>query len=375
MSPYFCSENQDTDYYKLEITKTVFEITACLITVFTLIPLIRYDNWFFRIFEYPRLQKLAVALFITGCYIAIFSINSRREWIFLVVSFLMIAYLFYQVIPFTPFSVKQLLRSRYVDKENRVKLFIANVYQYNKRTDRCLKVIRDCDPDVIMLVETDKYWADKLEVLEKDYKHTVKIPLENTYGMVLYSRLELISSEIKFLVEKDIPSIQTQIKLVSGKTVRLFCVHPTPPVPQENPRSTERDKELLLVAEKVKKITDPVIVAGDLNDVAWSYTTDLFSKISGLLDPRKGRGFYNSFHARYFFLRFPLDHVFCSTDFTLVNIKRMPDIGSDHFPIFIELQYEERAKEKQEEPHADAGEKEVAEEKIHADTSGSRHQR
>lgn len=359
----------------MEIAKTVFEISGYLIIVFTLIPFIRNDNWFFRVFEYPRLQKLAAALFITGCYIAIFEVNDTREYLFLGFSTLIIAYLFYQILPFTPFTKTQLVRGRSVMKENRIKLFIANVYQYNKRTELCLKMLKKCDPDVIMLVETDAYWANKLEVLKEEYPYRVEYPLENTYGMMLYSRLKLIDSEVKFLVEDDIPSVHTQIELASGKVIRLYCVHPTPPVPQENPRSTERDKELLLVAEEVKNINEPVIVAGDLNDVAWSYTTDLFSKISGLLDPRKGRGFYNTFHARYFFLRFPLDHVFCSADFTLVRIERMPDIGSDHFPMFIELQYEKDAKLKQEEPKADAGEKEVAEEKVHADTHGSRHDR
>jgi endonuclease/exonuclease/phosphatase (EEP) superfamily protein YafD len=103
---------------------------------------------------------------------------------------------------------------------------------------------------------------------------------------------------------------------------------------------------------------------GDLNDVAWSYTTELFTKISGMLDPRIGRGFYNTFHAKMPFLRFPLDHVFCSTDFKLVKLSRLENFSSDHFPILISLQYEQRAKTQQEEPQADKDDIELAEEKL-----------
>ena len=154
----------------------------------------------------------------------------------------------------------------------------------------------------------------------------------------------------------------------SGNTFELYCVHPTPPVPGENDHSTERDKELLMVAKEVKESQKPSVVIGDLNDVAWSYTTDLFTKISELLDPRIGRGFYNTFHAKIPFLRFPLDHVFCSTDFKLVSLKRLENFSSDHFPIMISLQYERRAHLEQEEPEADQEDLELAEEKINKET-------
>jgi endonuclease/exonuclease/phosphatase (EEP) superfamily protein YafD len=201
-------------------------------------------------------------------------------------------------------------------------------------------------------------------LLEKEYPHTIFYPLNNTYGMLLYSRLELKKSKINFLVEPDIPSIFTKVVLKNGEEIDLYGLHPTPPVPGENLRSTERDAELLIVGKAVKKENRPVIVAGDLNDVAWSYTTKLFQKISGLLDPRIGRGLFNTFNAKYPLLRWPLDHVFHSRHFTVVQLKRLPYFGSDHFPIYIKLHYDPIASLVQEEPSADKGEQAEVEEKI-----------
>lgn len=103
--------------------------------------------------------------------------------------------------------------------------------------------------------------------------------------------------------------------------------------------STEKDRELLIVARRAKGSQLPVIVAGDLNDVAWSYTTEIFQKMSRLLDPRKGRGFHNTFPVQWPALRFPLDHVFCSRHFELRQLRRLKSIGSDHFPVFISFQF------------------------------------
>ncbi len=84
----------------------------------------------------------------------------------------------------------------------------------------------------------------------------------------------------------------------------------------------------------------PVIVLGDFNDVAWSSTTSLFRKVSRLLDPRIGRGFYNTFNAKNVLMRWPLDHLFISEEFRIKVLERADHIKSDHFPMYTELTFE-----------------------------------
>ena len=165
--------------------------------------------------------------------------------------------------------------------------------------------------------------------------------------MLLYSKLSLKNTAVKFLLEDYIPSIFCTVTLPSKKEVEIICVHPKPPRPDKRQDSTARDAELLIVAKYVQHQDEPIVVMGDFNDVAWSHTTRLFQRISGMLDPRRGRGFFNTFHADYPFLRYPLDHIFHSNHFAVASIERCEHIGSDHFPVYVALVLDEQYPEVQ----------------------------
>jgi endonuclease/exonuclease/phosphatase (EEP) superfamily protein YafD len=245
------------------------------------------------------------------------------------------------------------------DPRRLLSLVEANVLQTNRDAERLTRVVAEADPDVLLFVETDEWWRERLDqAFARTHPYALRCALPNTYGMLLYSRLPLERTSVDFLVQDDIPSMQALARLPGGARVWLNAVHPRPPAPGESDDSLARDAELLVVGARVRDAADradatPVVVFGDLNDVAWSHTTRLFQKTSRLLDPRKGRGMFSTFHANWPVLRWPLDHVFFSEHFRLVTMRRLGFTGSDHFPVHLVLSLEPVAAAEQEAPEAD----------------------
>ena len=314
-----------------------------LVALLTLVPLIKHDGWWVRGVEFPALQITVLSWGALPIYVTLFGWDSIWDRAALAVlcgcSLLQLA----RILPYTTLFPKQIQRARQMRPKDQLNMVVANVLTPNRQSQAVLAMVRRCQPDLFLAVETDDWWQAELESLLPDYPYMVKHPLDNLYGIVLFSRLELQNTRVRFLVEEAVPSIHGDVILGSGHRVALHCLHPAPPSPSENPTSAERDGELLLVAKTLDPAAGSVVVMGDLNDVPWSPSLRLFQKVSGLLDPRIGRGLFNTFHSGIPPLRWPLDHVFCSGDFTLVSFDRLGHVGSDHFPIQVVLQHTPRA--------------------------------
>lgn len=325
-----------------------------LVVLLTAVAFLRRKEWWIRIWDFPRLQLAVIGSVALGLLLLAPPFDGAARRAATAVVAIAVLYQASRIWRYTRLSPREVQRSALDDPARRLSIVIANVLEDNRDADTMLRVIRDADPDVVLCVETDAWWCERLDALRATHRHVVARPIHNTYGMMLLSRLPLEDVSVDFLVADDVPSIQATVVLGDGSRVWLNGVHPRPPAPGESEDSLQRDAELLQVGLRVKDAQRPVVVCGDLNDVAWSRTTRLFQQVSGLVDPRKGRGFYSTFHARYPGLRYPLDHVFHSADFRLVMLRTLPYVGSDHFPVHIVLSHEPQAEEEQEAPEADA---------------------
>ena len=350
------------------------QLLAGFVVFVTIWGWLNLDHWWVRAVEFPRIQILVLGATAWLGLLLSESLLSESQWqpkklaLFAALSG-SLGFQLRMVLPYTRLWKKEVQEAKVKgDTTHQLKIMVSNVLTPNNDTQKLVDLVEQQQPDILITLESDAKWEQALSVIEPDYPYTVKVPLDNLYGMHLYSKLELIDPKVKYLMIDDIPSIHSQLRLPSGRVIWLYCLHPMPPSPTEADKSTTRDAELLMVGQHIKNNNQTAILAGDLNDVAWSKTTRRFQRISGLLDPRIGRHFINTFHVKYPFLRWALDHIFHSACFTVVDIRRLSSIGSDHFPVLTTLQYEpeETYKQEQNAPTTDAEDIKEAQKKIKA---------
>lgn len=290
------------------------------------------NQWWVRIWDFPRFQ-IMVAIFITAALVSLID----ASWRLLFVSVLAIAggWQLYRIFPYTRLASPEVAFSESIDiaASGCFSVLSLNVFQDNRDYQRTINLVRKTNPDILLLLETDKAWQQAMEPVLSNYASRLDRPLGNTYGLIFATRLPMSDARIENIAEADTPSVTAT--LVAGSQFRLIGLHPRPPQPGQD--TEERDAEIAIAATRAAKTSHPVLAIGDFNDVAWSDTSQRFKRIGGYLDPRVGRGTFATFPANHPWLAWPLDHVFFTPEFVVRSMRVLDNVGSDHLPIFTEL--------------------------------------
>ena len=330
-----------------------------------LLPLIETDIWWIRYLDFMRLQ---VAIALVGLIAVYAMLGGARGGMGALVMLLALGGLVYQgyrLYPYAPVVSPMALQVSCPDEDS-LSVLVANVQASNRQGDAFLKIVRDADPDVLVVMETNAWWNEQLASLG-GYPHRHQYIPDGPayYGMHLMSRLTLSDTRTEFFFDSHTPTMRATVELPGGKRVALFGLHPRPPHQWSQP-STSRDGHLARVGLIARDEDEPVVVAGDFNATPWERATRLAMRLGGLLDPRVGRGLVPTYGARSWWMSWPLDQVLFQAGIGLQSFERLPSFGSDHYPVLARLCVEPSLRERQHAPDLREDDMEDAREAINA---------
>lgn len=323
--------------------------TSAVLGVFTLLPWVRSGWWVVRVCDFPRAQfgvACVVGVIVAGALLLL-GYRNIPVWcagaLFAICAAVQGGYVI-QFLPVWPKAVSTLGQH---ERGAGLRVLVANLDYENTQHDAVANWLDRDDVDMLVLVEVDENWMEELRGVRERFEHRIEAVRPEGLGIVLWSKLELSETTVEHLVSDDRPSLHGRARLRDGRTVAVHALHPTPPGLEDDDGdrhdSRVRDAELVLLAKRIasEPRTDRIVV-GDLNDAAWSHTTRLFLRLSGMLDPRRGRGMYSTYPASTPLLRYPIDHVFVSDGFRVVGLERERAPGSDHLAMFGDFAIVER---------------------------------
>ncbi|MBF0409776.1 MAG: endonuclease/exonuclease/phosphatase family protein [Candidatus Riflebacteria bacterium] len=216
-----------------------------------------------------------------------------------------------------------------------VKLAGINVHSSNKQHDLVLNYIASKKPDIAVFTEINDRWLENLKKLEAEYPYFIALPRPDNFGIAAYSRIRPQKLEIKYFSNGGLPSVLMTFEAGSG-TVTLLGTHPLPPRTSEY--TIGRNIQMNSIMDLFSGISSRKIVIGDLNTPPW---VDLFQKLlatGGFKDSSLGRGVHATWPVEAWWLfGIPIDHCLISHDLSVIDRAVGPDLGSDHFPVFVEL--------------------------------------
>lgn len=227
----------------------------------------------------------------------------------------------------------------------RLRVLVANVLVDNPDREALIRLIRRERPDVVGLIEVSRDWLAGLEPVRSEYPHRFEHPDdEEGRGLALWFRAPPVGVKpASPLLPGGNPAIHAVIDF-DGRPRQFWLIHNVSPF--ERPAILPIGGELDALAGRVKRDEGSTLVVGDLNCTDGSPHFGRFLRASGLLDSRLGFGRQPSWPA-WSWYRIAIDHAFLTPDLAVVDRRLGPAIGSDHFPVILEVAPAARSRTKE----------------------------
>jgi endonuclease/exonuclease/phosphatase (EEP) superfamily protein YafD len=213
-----------------------------------------------------------------------------------------------------------------------------NLLSTNENYGEVIEYIESVDADLVFLHEASRPWEVALEAADLDYE-VLRARSDNLiFGTVILARDEVEAVSHGF-AEAQPRAVALDYQPDGWPVpIQVLSSHTLAPTTEE--RASLRDAQLAFAAEWAAQQEGAYFVVGDLNATPWSWPFRNLISEGGLRNSQIGFGLQPTFAATSFwFLRVPIDHLLHGEGIRIRERKLGPNMGSDHFPLVVDLEY------------------------------------
>jgi endonuclease/exonuclease/phosphatase (EEP) superfamily protein YafD len=214
-----------------------------------------------------------------------------------------------------------------------------NVLASNRRFAEVVDFIRGSEADVVVLHEVTSRWEQEIEEAaatfdDWPYEITEARARGDLFGSLVLVEAGAVVESFGFALTDP-----RAIEILLPDGVALLAIHPLSPSSEF--RAQQNDRQLLFAANWAAGQHGPAIVVGDFNATPWSYPFRRLVSSTELSNSARGFGLDLSYPADgHPLIRVPIDHLLFSDGLAVVDRRLGPAMGSDHFPLTVDLALE-----------------------------------
>ncbi|HSM45334.1 MAG TPA: endonuclease/exonuclease/phosphatase family protein [Acidimicrobiia bacterium] len=219
-----------------------------------------------------------------------------------------------------------------------VRVMSFNLLADNESYSEVIDYIDTVSPDLVLLHEASRPWEVAIESAGLDYQMVRARSDELIFGTLVLVRGNEVEA-VSFGFSSTSPRAVEITFTPDGwpEPVSALGVHPLAPTDEE--RADLRDAQLGFAGQWASSEAGPFVIAGDFNSTPWSWPFRRLLSSADLRNSQIGFGLQPSFSSgTNLLLRVPIDHLVHSPDLEVIDRRLGPDLGSDHFPLLVDLQ-------------------------------------
>lgn len=222
-----------------------------------------------------------------------------------------------------------------------VRVMSFNLLSTNDHYREVAEFIDLNQPDVVLLHESSLPWETAMASAGLDYDVFKARSDDLIFGTLVMVKQSFEAVDIVSFgfAETDPRAVEIRVSDPSwDRPLTVLSTHPL--APTETERARIRDAQLEFAADWAARQSDPYMVAGDFNATPWSWPFRNLITVGGLRNSQIGFGVQATFAANSNALfRVPIDHLLQSEGLIVRKRSLGPAMGSDHFPIIVDLEF------------------------------------